>query len=127
MGTHVVDFLDEFCAALRTQLEDDELRWGATWLERPREGQGDRSWFGMMNRYHKYKNAGTPINWLQVAGDALICWIREQHPEVSPNWCSGEHARRRIRLIISDHETLTPDAAARVVEEDGQRILETEI
>lgn len=82
----VWDFLDEFFNVLREQLERDDGRWGDTWLERPTKGQEDRTWFGMMNRYHKFKHGGQPINWLQVAGDALICWIRENHPELSPRW-----------------------------------------
>lgn len=91
---HVSDYLDEFLLDLRQQLAADGERWGDTWLERPREGQEDRTWFGMMNRYHKFKNAGTPINWLQVAGDALICWIRERHPELSPHW--GEDVAKEV-------------------------------
>ena len=87
MSTPMIsDHLDEFVADLRAQLELDALRWGDTWLHRTRDGQEDRTWFGMMNRYHKFKHAGQPINWLQVAGDALICWIREQHPDLSPFW-----------------------------------------
>lgn len=27
-------------------------------------------------------DTGTPIPWLKVIGGALICWIREQHPEL---------------------------------------------
>ena len=82
----LVDFVDGFCAALKEQLAEDAKRWGTTWLHRPRSGQEERTWFGMMNRYHKYQNVGTPINWLQVAGDALIAWLREQQPELSPLW-----------------------------------------
>ena len=82
----VWDFIDDFAVALKEQLVKDHERWGDTWLERPRRGQEDRTWFGMMNRYHKFKNRGRAINWLEVAGDALLCWIREEHPEISPHW-----------------------------------------
>jgi hypothetical protein len=36
------------------------------------------------DKFDKYLNAGPPIDWLSVAGDVLICWVREQHPEIWP-------------------------------------------
>lgn len=36
---HVWDYLKEFSEALQNQLEDDEKRWGNTWLKRTREGK----------------------------------------------------------------------------------------
>jgi len=78
------DFLPEFIKALTQQLTTDEERWGDTWLKRPRKGQEERTIEGFRNKFDKYLNGGQPINWLAIAGDAFICWIREQHPEHWP-------------------------------------------
>jgi len=79
---HVWHFLHEFCGELKLQLMADEKRWGDTWLHRQPEGQEDRFMDGMINRYDKFVYGDQPINWLQVAGDALICWIRDCNPEL---------------------------------------------
>jgi hypothetical protein len=81
----VKDFVNDFAEALSEHLEkQDEPRWGDTWLKRTREGQEQRTWDNYKNKFDKYFNAGQPIDWLSIAGDALICWIREQHPEIWP-------------------------------------------
>jgi len=78
----VWDFLPEFDRALKAQLEDDDKRWGNTWMERPREGQEERTISKYNDYFDQFLNAGKPIPWLRVIGNALICWIREQHPEI---------------------------------------------
>ena len=79
-----IDFLNEFVAALREQLIGDDDRWGDVWLNRTREGQEDRIFETFEKYYKDFKENGTPINWLKVAGNALIAWVREQHPEIFP-------------------------------------------
>ena len=74
-------FLPEFVEALAKHLQEDDARWGDTWLKRPRKGQEERTIENFRNKFDKYLHAGQPIDWLAVAGDALICWIRERHPE----------------------------------------------
>lgn len=76
------DFLDEFIFALTQKLANDERRWGDTWLKRTRKGQEERTINNFNDKFDKYLNGGQPIDWLAIAGDALICWIREQHPEI---------------------------------------------
>jgi hypothetical protein len=76
------DILPEVIKAMEQQFSNDDKRWGDTWLQRTRKGQEERTIFNFNNKFDKYKNAGTPINWLAIAGDALICWYREQHPEI---------------------------------------------
>lgn len=78
----VVDFLEEFKAALEKQLLEDEKHWGTTWLKRPMAGQEGRTRNEFNDYFDKFENGGEPIPWLKVAGNALICWIREQHPEL---------------------------------------------
>ena len=78
------DFLPEFLEVLKTQLESDEKRWGDTWLKRTRAGQEERTIATFNDYFDQYLNAGKPINWLAVAGGALICWIRECHPDLWP-------------------------------------------
>jgi hypothetical protein len=80
--THVWDFIDEFASALEEQLRNDELRWGNTWLERTREGQEERTITRFNDYFDQYKETGAPLPWLKIAGGALICWLRETHPEM---------------------------------------------
>ena len=77
----VTDFMPEFTQALRAQLEEDDRRWGDTWLERSRSGQEARA-FAVFDRYWvEYVYENRPIPWLKIAGEALIAWIRVNHPE----------------------------------------------
>lgn len=78
----LTDFLEEFCIELQAQLESDEARWGSTWLERTKEGQEDRIFDRFDEYYSDYKLHGDPIPWLKVAGNAMIAWVRENHPEI---------------------------------------------
>jgi len=73
----VEDYLPEFIEALKKQLQDDEKRWGDTWQKRPIEGQEERTRATFNNYFDMFENGKTPIPWLKVAGNALICWIRE--------------------------------------------------
>lgn len=75
----------EFSKALAEHLENkDDPRWGDTWLKRTREGQEQRTINNFRDKFDKYLNGSQPIDWLAIAGDALICWYREQHPEIWP-------------------------------------------
>lgn len=81
----VWDFMQEFTKALTEHLEkNDDPRWGDTWLKRTRLGQEMRTIQNFRDKFDKYENGGQPIDWLSIAGDAMICWIREQHPEIWP-------------------------------------------
>jgi hypothetical protein len=82
----VIDFVDEFAAALRVNLLAREQEWGNTWLYRSKEGQEERSWENLRNWYDQFRNASVSIPQLDIAGDALICWIREQHPEIEAKY-----------------------------------------
>lgn len=74
----VWEYLPEFIAALEEQLKEDDKRWGDTWKKRPIEGQEARTRQTFNDYFDKFENTGRPIHWLAVAGNALICWIREQ-------------------------------------------------
>jgi hypothetical protein len=84
MTTKTWHFLPEFMKALEQQLKEDDLRWGDTWLLRTREGQTERNIVTFRDYFDKYEQVGTPINWLKIAGNALICWIRENHIGLFP-------------------------------------------
>ena len=88
----VSDFLDEFIDKLREQLESDHKRWGNTWLNRPKEGQELRTLARHTDYFDQFKEARSPMPWLKIVGGALICWIRENHPELCPdvNECIDE-------------------------------------
>jgi hypothetical protein len=80
----VLDFLGEFIDAFRSQLEDDQARWGDTWLHRTRKGQEDRIYNDYQDYWAHYEYGDQPIPWLKVIGNAYIAWIRENHPELFP-------------------------------------------
>jgi len=73
----VWDFLPKFMEELKSQLEEDDKRWGDTWRKRVRQGHEERIMSDFMNYYDQWKNGGNSIPWLKVAGLALIAWIRE--------------------------------------------------
>lgn len=77
----LVDFWHETSEAILDQLKDDQLRWGDTWKKRPREGQEERMFARFRDYYDQWKNAGTPIPWMKVIGEAHIAMVRENHPE----------------------------------------------
>ena len=74
----LLDYLPEFIKALENQLVDDYKRWGNTWKSRPIEGQELRCKARFDDYFDQFKNAGTPIPWLKIVGEALIAWVREQ-------------------------------------------------
>lgn len=78
----LVDFLPEFTEALKEQIEADEKRWGDTWLKRTRKGQEGRIENDYKDYFDRYYHANIPIPWLKVVGNAMIAWIRENHPEI---------------------------------------------
>lgn len=73
----VTDYLDEFVKALKEQLEKDEKRWGETWKFRSYAGQTERIKKTFDDYFDMAKNGNVPINWLKIAGNAMIAWIRE--------------------------------------------------
>ena len=77
----LLDFLPETVKSVEEQLEKDQERWGDTWKKRPREGQEDRIFARFRDYYDQWKNAGTPIPWVKVIGEAHIGLVRENHPE----------------------------------------------
>ena len=83
---HVYDFVDEFAEALKQQLIEDEKQWGDTWLHRVALGHEARTEAQFADYFDQYRNADIPVPWLKIAGGALICWIRDNHPELSEAW-----------------------------------------
>lgn len=88
----VSDFVPEFIEKLIEQLRSDHARWGNTWLTRPKEGQELRTKARYTDYFDMFEQAGTPVPWLKIVGGALICWIRENHPElcIDANECVDE-------------------------------------
>lgn len=76
------DYLPEFFEALASQLKEDHKRWGNVWLSRGIKGQEERTQQKYNDYFDQFKAVGTPVPWLKIAGGALICWIREKHPEL---------------------------------------------
>jgi hypothetical protein len=77
----LIDYLPKFVDALKIQLEDDEKRWKNTWTTRTIDGQEERIFAKYRDYYDQWKNAGVPIPWLKIAGEALIAWVRENNHE----------------------------------------------
>ena len=76
----LLDYLPEIFALSTEQAKSDQTRWGDTWKQRPREGQEERVMARITDYFDQYRNAGTPIPWLKVIGEAIICLVREKHP-----------------------------------------------
>lgn len=74
----LLDWLPSFTDALRDQLMDDFERWGDTWEHRTKVGQEERTRACFDNYFDQYRHAAVPVPWLKIAGNALICWVREQ-------------------------------------------------
>lgn len=72
------ELLPEFTKALEEQLKQDEKKWGDTWQKRKKEGQEQRTKAVFDNYFDQYFNAGVPVPWLKIAGNALICWARDK-------------------------------------------------
>ena len=76
------DFLPEFLEAFEAQLRADDIRWGDTWLNRSPQGQEARVLGDVKDYYDKFFYGDEPMPWLKVIGNAFICWVREEHPEL---------------------------------------------
>lgn len=74
----LIDFLPETFEKVKKQLEKDQSRWGDTWKQRSRFGQEDRIFARYMDYYDQYRNAGVPIPWEKVIGEAHIALVREK-------------------------------------------------
>jgi hypothetical protein len=77
----LLDFWGETSDKMLKQLESDQKRWGDTWKKRPIEGQEERVFARFTDYLDQYLNAGTPIPWEKVIGEAHICMTRVAHPE----------------------------------------------
>jgi len=83
----LLDFLPEVTKMLEGQLEKDQERWGDTWKSRPVEASGrwadqtDRAFQRFQDYYDQWYRGGTPVPWLKVIGECVICIVRENHPE----------------------------------------------
>ena len=73
----VIDYLDQFTAALADQLEEDEKHWGDGWRELPIEELEERIFDRFDEYYFNYYEAEEPYPWLKVASRAVVAWIRE--------------------------------------------------
>ena len=71
------EYLPQFFKAFTAQIETDQKRWGQTWARRPIENQEDRIFDRLMDYYGQWAEAGTPIPWLKIVGEAFIAWVRE--------------------------------------------------
>jgi len=86
----VVDFIDQFCEALRQQLLEDAERHGSTWLELNRKDQVFRIRDRLDQYFHEWV-VGGGVNgpdypWLKGAGNMMIGWIRDNFPGLSACW-----------------------------------------
>jgi hypothetical protein len=76
------EYIPELEKAFVEQLKSDDARWGDTWLKRTRTGQEERTIKTFNDYFDQYEKGGVPIPWLKIIGNAFICWIRENHPEI---------------------------------------------
>ena len=81
----LTDYLEEFKSELESQLEEDTVRWGNTWLNRPVEGQYDRTQARLNDYYDQYKHGNQTYDVMKAIGNLYICWVRDNHPELFEN------------------------------------------
>ena len=80
-----IDFLDEFIDVIKENLDHGEIKWGDTWLHRTIGGQEQRIQQYINDQFDRFHYTGRPVQWEAIAGEALIGWIRENHPELFPD------------------------------------------
>lgn len=76
------DFIEDFGVSMKTQLVEDEKRWGDTWRRVPIEGQEIRIAARLQRYFSDFSNYKLPIPWLKIANYALIAWVKENNPEL---------------------------------------------
>lgn len=81
MTKKLAEYLPEFINELEKQLDQDELRWGDAWKRRPVEGQGTRIEARYNDYFDQHEYAGIPIPWTKIVGEALVGWVRDNHPD----------------------------------------------
>lgn len=77
----LLDFLPEIVERITEQVKADQIRWGDTWKHRPIEGQEDRTFARYDDYYDQFLFGGVPIPWEKIIGGAIVCMVREAHPE----------------------------------------------
>jgi hypothetical protein len=70
------DYLPELVVELTKQLRADDERWGDTYLKRTRKGQEQRIRADFDKYFDQFEQAGTPVPWLKIIGNAFIGWMR---------------------------------------------------
>jgi hypothetical protein len=63
---------------VESQLELDVLRWGNTWVDRPRKGQEDRIIGRFRDYFDQWEQAQVPVPWAKIIGLAHIALVRER-------------------------------------------------
>lgn len=71
------DYLPQFFESIKVQLELDDARWGDTWKRRSRDGQELRVKARFDDYFDQFQNAGIPVPWMKIVGEALIAWVRD--------------------------------------------------
>ena len=83
MKESLLDYFDEFTAALKEQLLEDEKRWGDTWIKRGLTYEGktqEQRFYDWIDDIFFLQLIGDcPFPWLKVAGEAMIGYIRERY------------------------------------------------
>lgn len=115
----VSDFVPEFIDKLIDQLKFDHNRWGNTWLNRPKEGQELRTKARFIDYFDMFENAGTFVPWMKIVGGALICWIRDNHPELCPG-VSEVIAKDMKEMGFEEFKVNEPEVIGVKVSPDGK-------
>ena len=84
--TNLLTYFPEFVLHLAAQLEEDDKRYGCTWKLRNREHQVGRFRPWVEDCFDKLEHgtmsdAEKQVEYLKLAGNAFINWIRDTYPE----------------------------------------------
>lgn len=76
-------YLPAFMEEMDERLTEKKVKYGDTWKGRPVEAneeynhQNTRMAQWLSDQLFLWTATGVPINWVDVANEALICWVRE--------------------------------------------------
>lgn len=85
---HLYDYVDEIADMLRAQLQEDQKKWGTTWIERGYEGQDERFKNWLRTKFSGdlslpsaaiWGEPGVRPDYLKIMGECLICLVREKY------------------------------------------------
>lgn len=80
-------YIPAFVEDMLARLEEKKLKWGDKWKKLPvgeteeYDHQNVRFFRSIEKAMKEWKEGKGEIDWIDVANEALICWVRENDPQ----------------------------------------------